>query len=280
MRRVRARRSRRGLRSPGGAGNCCSGRTRWTIHRRRGPSRSRGSGSSRVALQRPYSWGGVPPPPPSVGIVAVAVGVAVGEAVGVAVGVAVGDDVAVAVGVEAGGFVDVGVALPGRGVGVTVAPSGRGVAVFPARPVAVGEGLAAAVAVVVAESLPPTSCAASTWLWVPSRSSRLAPLVPWSWERSCGRRDAESLCPGCCGVVTVPSAGAARQPEAVSKTTGKASMPARPRIRATFHLAMGRRLRLLFAGQYRADADPSERECVRELPKSARRLEHSGSERW
>lgn len=139
---------------------------------------------------------------------------------GVAVGVALAVPVAVVVGVG------VGVAVPGRGVAVTVALSGRGVAVEPLRAVPIGVAmLGVGVVVVVADSvpLPPASCAASTWLWLPSSSSSPPPALPWSCERSCGSREDVVEVPGSFGVATMPSAALVRQPVVVSTTSGNAN---------------------------------------------------------
>lgn len=142
-----------------------------------------------------------PPPEPSLGGP---------EGVGVGVGVFVGVGVAVAV-VVAGAVVGVGVGVEARGVGVlasrvVVGPLVRVPAtVF----VAVGEVAEVAVGVVVVTvpaSLPPASCAASTWFWLPSNSSSPAPFCPCNWLNSDGSRDCW-LDPGAVGVATAPSAG-------------------------------------------------------------------------
>ena len=152
---------------------------------------------------------------------AVAVGVALGLAV--AVGVAVAVPVAVAVTLVLA--VGVAVALPGRGVAVTVALSGRGVAVAPARAVPIGVAMLGVgePVTVAAASFPPASWAASTWLRLPSNSSSPPPALPWSCERSCGKREVELEVPGWFGVATMPSAAFVRQPVVVSRTRGNAS---------------------------------------------------------
>ena len=153
-------------------------------------------------------------------------GVGVGVEVAVGVGVAVGVAVAVACGV-----VVVAVGVPGRGVAVMVALSGRGVAVDPARAVPMGVatlGVGVPVAVPGSASLPPTACAARTWFWLPSRSSRPPPALPCSCERSDGRRDALVELLGSLGVATMPSGAFVRQPVVVSRRSGNAiRMPKR-----------------------------------------------------
>lgn len=187
--------------------------------------------------------------------------------VGVVVGVAVGVAVAVLLGVAVSVLAAVGVAV--AGLGVAVAASGRGVAVLPARGwVGVAVVVEAAVAVGVVSETPfaPASCAARTWLCVPSSSSSPAPLLPCSCDSSWGNREAVSVCPGCWGVVTLPSAGVARQALPVRTTTGRAN-PTNPSRRRRD------RMRNMAEGYGRGssasiglDADPSGPKCVRDRP--------------
>lgn len=128
--------------------------------------------------------------------------------VGVGVGVCVG--VGVAVGVD-GAVVGVGVGVEARGVGVLASRVVVGPVVRVPATVLVAAGdvvavLAGVVVAVLPASLPPASCAASTWFWLPSNSSSPAPFCPCNWLNSDGSRDCW-LEPGAVGVATAPSAG-------------------------------------------------------------------------
>ncbi len=157
----------------------------------------------------------------------VGVGVGVGEGVAVAVPVAVAVGVGVFVGVGVGvcpsfdgRAVVVGVALR---TGVGVPPAGFGV--FSPATVDVAEGASFPANGVGVGVWPGASWAANT-SFCPSNTSTPAPLAPWSWLSSCGRRD-ESDCPGGGGVATEPSGAYCMQPaESIAST---ASMPAKVR---------------------------------------------------
>ncbi|MCZ2109473.1 MAG: hypothetical protein LC118_07890 [Dehalococcoidia bacterium] len=111
-----------------------------------------------------------------------------------------------------GAVVGVGVGVAGRGVGVLASRVAVGPLVFVPATVLTAAGEAADVVVAAAgvtgdpASFPPASCAASTWFWLPSKSSSPAPFCPWSWLNSDGSRDSV-LEPGAAGVATAPSAG-------------------------------------------------------------------------
>lgn len=152
--------------------------------------------------------------------------------VGVGVNVGVGVAVCVAVAGGVGVFVGVGVgdcpSLDGRAVavgvavraGVAVAPAGFGV--FSPATVEVADGASLPARGVGVGVCPGASWAART-SFCPSKTSTPAPLAPWSWLNSCGRRE-ESDCPGGGGVATEPSGAYCMQP--TESTPSTANRPA------------------------------------------------------